>query len=138
MHGTAMHIRPFAFLSFLVFLPIGLACADRAVGDDEVGEEEEEEQESPFQPGDPYSDCTDEFECIDNWCLSPVDEPGFCTVMCMDVDDCELSPVGTAEPTCLPIGGDAACALDCGGGRTCPPGMRCEDVDANGPRSICF
>lgn len=136
-----MRIRPFAFLSFLVFLPMflpsGLGCADRALGDDEVGDEEEE-QVSPFEPGEPYSDCVDGFECLNEWCLSPVGEPGFCTVKCMDVDDCELSPVGSAEPTCLAIGSDAACALDCGDGRTCPPGMRCEQVEADGPRWICF
>jgi hypothetical protein len=135
-----MPLRAFAFLSFLAFLPLALACADRAALDDEIGDEEEdeEEQENPFDPGAQYSECVDGFECINNWCLSPVDEPGFCTVMCMTVDDCDLSAVGTAEPTCLPVGGDNACALDCGDGRTCPSGMRCEEVDAEGPRWICF
>jgi hypothetical protein len=137
MHPKAMSKPRFAILSFLAFLQIGLACADRAVGDDELGDETGEQQ-NPFEPGMPYSDCVDGFECVSNWCLSPMDEPGFCTVACMDVDDCEGSPVGTAEPTCLPVGGDNACALDCGGGRTCPPGMRCEQVEAEGPRSICF
>lgn len=136
-----MSIRPFALLSFLVFLPLASACAERAVGlDDEAdqADEADEEQDNPFLPSEQYSDCLDGFDCMSLWCLSPVDEPGFCTASCVDVDDCELSPIGTAEPTCLAIASEAACALDCGDGRTCPPGMRCEQVDAGGERSICF
>jgi hypothetical protein len=129
----------FAILSFLAFLQIGLACADRVVGVDETGGETgEPEQQNPFEPGSSYSDCVDWVECDSNWCLRPADEPGFCTEACLDVEDCDGSAVSTAVPTCLPVEGDHACALDCGGGRTCPPGMRCEQVDADGPRSICF
>jgi len=120
--------------SILAFLLLGLGCADRAVGmGDEVADES-----SPFEPGAQYADCVEGFECMNEWCLSPVDEPGFCTIGCTDVSDCDFPPVGTAEPACLVVGGDAACALDCGEGRSCPPGMRCEQVDAEGPRSICF
>jgi hypothetical protein len=129
----------FAILSFLAFLQIALACADRSIGlDDEIGDETGEQPQNPFDPGGPYSECLDWVECDSNWCLSPLDEPGFCTEACHDVEDCDASVAGTAEPTCLPVEGDHACALDCGGGRTCPPGMRCEQVDAEGPRSICF
>ncbi len=117
-------------------LLFGLGCADRAIGTDEVSDSGDED--NPFVPGEQYSDCVDEFECESQWCLSPVDEPGFCTVACMGAEDCELSPVGTAEPTCLAVAGEAACALDCGAGRSCPPGMRCEQVEAGGERSICF
>jgi hypothetical protein len=128
----------FAILSFLAFLQFGLACADRAIGGgDDTGDETGEPQ-NPFDPGSSYSDCIDWVECDSNWCLRPLDEPGFCTAECHDVDDCAESAAGTAEPTCLPVDGDNACALDCGGGRTCPQGMRCEQVDADGPRSICF
>ncbi|MFV8749321.1 hypothetical protein ACNOYE_02090 [Nannocystaceae bacterium ST9] len=132
-----MPISRFAFVPLSTLLLLASACADRAVGDDEAGEEDDEEQ-SPFMFGEQYAECVDGFECVNEWCLSPVDEPGFCTVTCMDVDDCEPSPVGTATPTCLEVAGEAACALDCGDGRSCPPGMRCEQVDAGGERSICF
>jgi hypothetical protein len=128
----------FAILSFLAFLQIALACADRSIDGGDETDGETGEPQNPFDPGSSYSDCQDWVECDSNWCLRPLDEPGFCTQECLDVEDCAESAVGTAEPTCLPVEGDHACALDCGGGRTCPSGMRCEQVEANGPRSICF
>ena len=59
-------------------------------------------------------------------------------ITCASVDDCEFPDVGEALPTCLAVGSEAACALDCDDGRECPSGMRCEQVDAGGERWICF
>ena len=82
----------------------------------------------------------DKGECLDEWCLHPADEPGFCTYAC-DGGLASCAPIagGTATPTCLPVGSDEVCALDCGSGKSCPSSMRCEQIEAGGQaRSICF
>lgn len=114
----------------------GLACVDRAVvSDDEAGE-----TSSPFEPGEPFASCIDADDCDGEWCVSPQDEPGFCTQPCVGGEfSCMLAPGGTATEVCLPVSGEEVCALDCGGGRSCPAGMRCETISAGGQaRSICF
>lgn len=138
MHDLVMTKHPHSprsLLALLTFLSLLGACADRPV---DIDDEADTDEPSPFEPGEQYADCVEGFECLHEWCLSPVDEPGFCTITCASVDDCEFPAVGTAEPTCLPVGADAACALDCDAGRECPSGMRCEQVDAGGERWICF
>jgi hypothetical protein len=134
-----MATRTRLVLGFL--LPV-LACADRDLIDvlDPATLEDR-----PFTPGELYSACEHGDACLDAWCLSPADEPGFCTQLCDPAGDvstyCDDSevPAGTADVVCLAVGDHAACALDCGDGRSCPAGMRCEQVDALGqPRSICF
>lgn len=124
-----------ALLTFLALVGAPLACADRPV---DIDDEADTDEPSPFEPGEQYADCVEGFECVNEWCLSPVDEPGFCTITCASVDDCEFPDVGEALPTCLAVGGESACALDCDDGRECPSGMRCEQVDAGGERWICF
>lgn len=110
-----------------------LACADRDAisNEDETGGPE---------PGEPFSGCMDKGDCFDEWCLHPAGESGFCTFACSGgVASCEAISGGTATLTCLPVEGDEVCALDCGGGKSCPPHMRCEQIEASGqPRSICF
>ncbi len=100
---------------------------------------DESETEGPA-PGEPFSGCIDKGDCFADWCLHPAGEPGFCTYACKGgVDSCDPSPGGTATPTCLPVGSDEVCALDCGGNKTCPSGMHCEQIAANDePRQICF
>lgn len=113
-----------------------LACADRVY--DLPADMKEAETEFPA-PGEPFFACMDSNECFDEWCLHPVGEPGFCTYVCSGAADCEAVDGGTATATCLPVGGDHVCALDCGDNRSCPLSMRCEQIEANGqPRSICF
>ena len=114
-----------------------LACSERplSAGDD-VGD-----MDNPFDPGTQYAGCELGEDCDSGWCLSPQGEPGFCTHPCAPgTNTCEANPESSATPACLFVGADAACALDCGDGRTCPPGMRCEMIDAGDeePRSICF
>lgn len=110
-----------------------LACAEKTLisAEDETG--------GPA-PGEPFSGCIDKGDCFDEWCLHPAGEPGFCTFACNGgVDSCDPSPGGSATLTCLPVDGDEVCVLDCGGNKTCPSQMRCEQIEANGqPRSICF
>jgi hypothetical protein len=93
-----------------------------------------------------YSSCAVPADCVGvNLCvtiLDPMQVPlgGFCTSPgCANAAvDCVATPGGTATPMCLPLTvndmPDAACALDCGGGKTCPAGMECIDVTG---ASIC-
>ncbi|NVB38360.1 hypothetical protein G6O69_11010 [Pseudenhygromyxa sp. WMMC2535] len=127
-----------ALLLSLVMVVASFGCADRDTIslDDEVGEDED-----PFEPGESYASCNAAGECFNDWCLRPLDEPGFCTQACDPAtpETCPDPGVGTATPVCVVVGQDAACALDCGGERDCPEGMRCEQVDVEGSaRSICF
>lgn len=122
--------------SALLVVPLfALACADRdtiGLDDDETG--------GPL-PGEAFSDCIDKGDCDDDWCLHPANETGFCTYACTStgIDSCDPIPGGTAIPTCLPVDTDEVCALDCGGNKSCPSDMRCEQIQANGEaRSICF
>jgi hypothetical protein len=122
-------------LAPMLFLLLGLACADRTY----VSPDDDAETGGPA-PGEPFSGCMDKGDCFDEWCLHPADEPGFCTYACNgSVDSCEPVVGGTATSTCLPVEGDEVCALDCGGNKSCPYGMRCEQIEANEQaRSICF
>jgi hypothetical protein len=120
-----------------LLLPLwALACVDRiTLPDDETAD-----TEGPA-PGEAFSGCMDKADCDDDWCLHPTNEPGFCTYTCAanGVDACEPSPGGTATVTCLTVQGDQVCALDCAGNKSCPPHMRCEQIEANNQaRSICF
>ena len=64
--------------------------------------------------------------------MMPTD--GFCTSLgCSDPStQCLPAPGGTATPSCYAIMAngmpDAVCALDCGGGKTCPTGMTCRNL----------
>ncbi|MCA9683717.1 MAG: hypothetical protein KC431_01345 [Myxococcales bacterium] len=125
----------------LAILSLSLtACAER----DLTGSfDQVVEGERPFDYGEQYAYCEQGNDCLDEWCLSPAGEAGFCTQACDpegEVSDfCVDAPNGTATAVCLRVGGDAACALDCGEGRGCPSGMRCEQVEAQGAeRWICF
>lgn len=107
-------------------------CADRSVGSGDTGGE----TQGP-EPGELYGGCVDADECFDEWCVHPAGEPGFCTYPCSE--SCMADLGGTATTTCLPVEDQDVCALDCSDGKSCPAGMRCEQIDADGqPRSICF
>lgn len=120
------------YFAWIVALPtLLIACADRAVGGDESGETQGPE------PGELYGGCMDVDDCFDEWCVHPANELGFCTYPCSQGCAAELG--GTATQTCLSVEDEEVCALDCSGAKTCPAGMRCEQIDAGGePRSICF
>lgn len=60
-------------------------------------------------------------ECI------PVQAGGWCTVHCEDPSTCPVPVSGTAEVVCAGPSGNQ-CALDCGGGKTCPDGMGCTHI----------
>ena len=130
-------------LALSLSLLTSLACADRDLIStlDPVAEDER-----PFAPGELYAACDHGDACLDEWCLSPADEPGFCTQLCDPSDedistycDDDLPGMSTAMITCVPVGDRAACALDCDDGRSCPAGMRCEQVGIGGePRALCF
>ncbi len=128
-HVTARRLPP------LLLVALVLACADRTT----VSTDDEGETEAPA-PGEPFSGCLSEDDCFDDWCVRPAGEPGFCTYACAGgTQNCEGLAGGTATLTCLPVEGQEVCALDCAGNKTCPAGMRCEQVEAGGEaRSICF
>lgn len=76
-------------------------------------------------------------DCFDEWCVHPASEPGFCTYPC--AEGCATALGGSAVETCLPVDGEQVCALDCSDNKSCPPSMRCEQIEAGGePRAICF
>lgn len=92
-----------------------------------------------MQPADGmYADCLDATTCIGlSTCITFLEMDGFCTDLgCTDpTTDCDPSPGGTALPSCMMVGPDAVCALDCSGGATCPGGMMCRELDQT---SVCF
>lgn len=123
--------------------PIGESSSGEPEGDDDADAGEQ----PGGQPGEGmYSTCAMPSDCVGvNLCvtiLDPMQMPlgGFCTSPgCANAaTDCVATPGGTATPMCLPLTvndmPDAACALDCGGGKTCPAGMECIDVTG---ASIC-
>lgn len=120
-------------LALTILVSLTFACSDRGTisAEDETG--------GPA-PGEPFSECMDKGDCFDEWCLHPAGEQGFCTFACNGgVDSCDPAPGGSATLTCLAVEGDEVCALDCGGNKSCPSGMRCEQIEASGQaRSICF
>jgi hypothetical protein len=131
-----MTTRPTPLLLALMLACVSVGCADRSsdltLDDTETG--------SPYAPGEPLGACTDVNDCLDEWCVHPAGESGFCTYACGGPDGCPEPVGGTATETCLLVEGVDVCALDCGGGGSCPNGMRCEQIQAsNGAaRSICF
>jgi hypothetical protein len=101
--------------------------------------------ERPSEPGMQYSECTESADCGDlPFCVHPPDESGFCSEACApagDPESCPDSPGGSATTRCVDIGDPSAnlCALDCNGNKSCPGGMRCQEVmTAEGARSLCF
>ncbi|HWB77080.1 MAG TPA: hypothetical protein VG755_19060 [Nannocystaceae bacterium] len=95
-----------------------------------------------------YSACTDPEECgvVPTLCITIQDAmmnplAGFCSETgCMNNGtNCDASPGGTATPMCMPVTvnnmADQACALDCSGGKTCPPPMSCRAL--NGGLMVC-
>lgn len=96
------------------------------------------------QPGSGqlYSHCTDNTGCPDlDGCLTIVDDAdvvidGFCTNNCTMPSECNGMPTGgSATPVCHPGMQSNFCALECGGGLTCPAGMVCRAL-ASG--ELCF
>lgn len=92
-----------------------------------------------------YSPCLVPSDC-DSLCITLSDDMGavlggFCSDFpCNNpAADCDPSPGGTANPSCLAIElngvPDTACYLDCSGGQSCPPPMACEPVV--GGLSLC-
>jgi len=84
--------------------------------------------------GEPFGQCSVDADC-------PAEAPlcyygiggGLCTDACASNNDCTVAPnTGTAPVVCNPSTG--RCALDCGGGATCPDRMACAD---NGGFSEC-
>lgn len=101
----------------------------------------------PARPAEgPYSACETASTCQDlEFCVSPVNEPGFCTEACVssrDPSGCVALDGLEARPMCLDIGipdGRTVCSLDCSDGLQCPAGMRCEGIEtARGPAEVCF
>jgi hypothetical protein len=92
-------------------------------------------EECPNAPDGSYNDCVNGAECDgnDGTCIS--DDPedpsfGICSLRCEDDCDCFRDPGdGDAHSICAPIldGEEKACALDCSGGESCPPGAYCYD-----------
>jgi hypothetical protein len=112
--------------------------------DDELGAQ-------PMEPGSMYSPCESVSMCHPlEFCVYPrghdgEPEAGFCAGACGaggDASVCDPAPGTAAWESCLDIGlgdGREVCALDCGRGRTCPAGMRCEGLRTpSGERYICF
>ena len=120
----------------LAFLALA-ACADRSVGLE--GDEDEATETGDPAPGEPLSACLDEDDCFVEWCVHPAGEAGFCTFACEGAQDCPAGTGGSATATCLLVAADEVCALDCAQGRSCPAGMRCEQIETDGQaRDICF
>lgn len=128
-----MTTRPTPWMLLALVL---VSCVDRASGvaldDTETG--------SPYAPGEPLGACVDVSDCVDEWCVHPAGENGFCTYACGGPDGCPEPVGGTATETCLLVEDIDVCALDCSGGHSCPAGMRCEQIQASdgAARSICF
>lgn len=141
-HADAVHMGPHLLRTTLA-LSLGMAtpwlaaCADRSVT---VDTGEDDGTEGPPAPGEALSSCVDEDDCFVEWCVHPAGEPGFCTFACSSAAECPDASSGTATATCLVVGGDQVCALDCADGRSCPTSMRCEQIESGQgvARSICF
>lgn len=67
---------------------------------------------------------------------------GICTTECSPAANpaaCGAVPGGTAVASCLSVGGQSICAIDCSGGLTCPAGMDCiAETDDTGAIEICL
>lgn len=128
-----------------------VACSDRAVPSDDMGDESGDTMSGdpqagvqPTEPGVMYSPCQRSAECAPlEFCVFPSGESGYCTAACSaptDPGNCEPPP-GDQPQACFDIGledGRWVCALDCASA-PCPQGMRCEQIEtAAGARSICF
>jgi hypothetical protein len=132
------------------------ACVDgqvTEVEDDGSVDDMDDELPEDYDPGDRpggagamYSVCADSSVCTPlEFCVFPQGEAGFCSDACASGEDasvCDVAPDGEVRAFCLDIGlpdNRRVCAIDCEGGRPCPRGMRCEEVDSAGSaRSVCF
>ena len=88
-----------------------------------------------------WAACEMQRECGDvPICVFPADEAGFCTDACEVADDCPPAYAEGGSVVCVDVGDtQPVCALDCGGGRGCPAGMRCEEIGLPaGARKLCF
>ena len=86
------------------------------------------------------SECAEGMGCLNNG-AEPTD--GFCTQECTafaDPSGCPTPPAGgDSLLTCVPLGGQNICALDCAGGKSCPGSMTCVQEQAdNGTIHICM
>jgi hypothetical protein len=130
---------------------LALACVDRPLdgeGDPPADEDPDDEDvgERPGESDGMYAACGASAECAPlDFCVFPSSEQGYCTDVCASAEDpslCDPSPGGAATEFCLDIGipsGARVCALDCGGGKSCPGGMRCEGIETDdGERRVCF
>jgi hypothetical protein len=101
--------------------------------------------------GEMYGSCSSVSMCRPlEFCVFPRGhdgelEEGFCADACVaagNASQCDPAPGVHASEACLDIGladGREVCALDCGRGRQCPGGMRCEGLmTPAGERYICF
>jgi hypothetical protein len=130
---------------FAAWLGIGcaLACGGRElVGSDTEGETGGDPGTRPSGPGEMYAACEVADECDPlALCVSPMDEPGYCTAPCSAAGDPGQCAQGYAAPAfCLDIGlpEGPVCALDCAQA-PCPSGMRCEAVATpSGEQTVCF
>ncbi len=132
-------MRPLAFSLLLVVACGGQVPVSSSSDTDDVGEQ-------PLEPGSVYSPCGEPDACAPlPYCVFPSGEAGFCTQACAGPDDaseCPDDPGNLGRAFCLDIGlpdGNRVCAIDCGDGRACPEGMRCEEVQTDdGPLRACF
>jgi hypothetical protein len=115
------------------------------------GDDDDDPAERPSMAGDMYSACSSVSDCRPlEFCIFPrghdgAREEGYCSAACAapgNPSTCDPAPGGSAEVSCLDIGiadGREVCALDCGSGRSCPGGMRCEGLATpGGDRYVCF
>jgi hypothetical protein len=88
------------------------------------------------QPADGvYSACESVAQCFGATACVTIGSEGYCSIACVGAGDCPASPGGTSVPACVPAnisGVDmTVCALDCGGGKSCPGGMTCVALGAS-------
>jgi hypothetical protein len=150
-------------MSARLLLAFGLslgACTDRDLSGTDLGDDDGESEDAPEaeipddydpgdrpgEPGSMYSVCADSSVCTPlEFCVFPAGEAGFCSDACAGTDDasvCDVAPDGEPRAFCFDIGlpdGRRVCAIDCEGGRDCPRGMRCEEVESAGEATrVCF
>ena len=125
----------------------GSSTGDSADATGDGGESEsgsETESESSSSTGDrpvdnTFGPCQNPTDCPTGVCLQFVQQGtmnfvgGHCSVTPCDdpILDCGVPPTGEATPACMPVSlnGEltSVCALDCGGGASCPDGLNCRD-----------
>lgn len=126
-----------------LWLGCALGCGGRELVEGDSGDDTGVDPGvRPSGPGEMYSACELADECDPlSLCVSPQDEPGYCSAPCPGLDDTSGCAQGYGAPTfCLDIGlpDGPVCALDCENA-PCPTGMRCEAVSTpSGDETICF